>query len=672
MVDVATTQATTSAVQLTAATGAPATSPTSIDDVFAALLQQMTANQTATAGSVVNFGIFGQQGVDLPGIAAGDNNPNTPPLIDGASDTNAQKTNSAISGLFAQSLGLDTQNDAQAQAQAQVSGSPDWKAQLAAFFAQLNAQTAGSVQPADTSSSQSTGADQSVPDGQDNTATSIKTDNDAAASLLAALMQQPGFQISSTPITSSTNVNSVQDGANSNPDEALTATPVIANNQPQPNGNITPAQSPLIPGANALTSDIVSGLPSSSGGTNAQSTASAASNEANNTPPTQSFAEQPGQAGLNLAQQTQALQTNQPIPVDDTGSDKSSDKTTDANTSPNDSDISVGNSGEVAAQDAQNVNALAAAATASAQQASVTSSSPSAQSSQSANSDSANASAIAAANVAISTTGDGKPKNDPAPKVRNTSTAAKASGDADTSTQADAKKSDNISARRAAGDAFDRLLNQRDDSQPYQLPTGSSAPVAQDRVIDANAANTQNTSKNAETASYGALNTANTVGGLDNTKLAASVQVTAQRHSEETVSTFDKLGLTIAARSSEGNHQFDIRLDPPDLGRVHVHLTVDDEGQATANLVVDKQQTLDLLQKDSSSLNRALQDAGLNLAQSGLNFSLREQYRQNDNYSGSAKNRSLTAEAVASTETSQSRPIQGSYAPHSVRLDIRV
>jgi flagellar hook-length control protein FliK len=105
---------------------------------------------------------------------------------------------------------------------------------------------------------------------------------------------------------------------------------------------------------------------------------------------------------------------------------------------------------------------------------------------------------------------------------------------------------------------------------------------------------------------------------------------------------------------------------------VHVHLTVDDEGQATANLVVDKQQTLDLLQRDSSSLNRALQDAGLNLAQSGLNFSLREQYRQNDNYNGGTKNRSLTAEAVASTEATQSHTISGSYAPHSVRLDIRV
>lgn len=87
--------------------------------------------------------------------------------------------------------------------------------------------------------------------------------------------------------------------------------------------------------------------------------------------------------------------------------------------------------------------------------------------------------------------------------------------------------------------------------------------------------------------------------------------------------------------------------------------------------MVDKQQTLDLLQRDASGLNRALQDAGLNLSNNGLNFSLREQYRE-ANTGSQGKSRNLSAEAVLSTDAPQSRSSQGSYAPNSVKLDISV
>jgi flagellar hook-length control protein FliK len=85
------------------------------------------------------------------------------------------------------------------------------------------------------------------------------------------------------------------------------------------------------------------------------------------------------------------------------------------------------------------------------------------------------------------------------------------------------------------------------------------------------------------------------------------------------------LGVAIATRSLSGSRQFDIRLDPPELGRVDVRLSIDATGKASAHLSADQQQTLDLLQKDSSGLTRALRDAGLDVAQNGLNFSLRQQ-----------------------------------------------
>jgi flagellar hook-length control protein FliK len=85
------------------------------------------------------------------------------------------------------------------------------------------------------------------------------------------------------------------------------------------------------------------------------------------------------------------------------------------------------------------------------------------------------------------------------------------------------------------------------------------------------------------------------------------------------------LAVEISAKSQSGAKQFDIRLDPPELGRVEVRLSIDATGKASAHLSADQPQTLDLLQKDASILTRALRDAGLDMSQNSLNFSLRQQ-----------------------------------------------
>jgi flagellar hook-length control protein FliK len=85
------------------------------------------------------------------------------------------------------------------------------------------------------------------------------------------------------------------------------------------------------------------------------------------------------------------------------------------------------------------------------------------------------------------------------------------------------------------------------------------------------------------------------------------------------------LAIEIAARAQAGNNRFDIRLDPPELGRIDVRLEVDRSGQVTTRLVVEKAETLDLLRRDAPELERALQQAGLKTGDSGLQFALRDQ-----------------------------------------------
>ncbi|HET7680032.1 MAG TPA: flagellar hook-length control protein FliK [Xanthobacteraceae bacterium] len=85
------------------------------------------------------------------------------------------------------------------------------------------------------------------------------------------------------------------------------------------------------------------------------------------------------------------------------------------------------------------------------------------------------------------------------------------------------------------------------------------------------------------------------------------------------------LAVEIAAQAQTGKNRFEIRLDPPELGRIDVRLDVDSDGEVTTHLRVDRVETLDLLRRDAPALERTLQQAGLKTSDSGLQFSLRDQ-----------------------------------------------
>ena len=85
------------------------------------------------------------------------------------------------------------------------------------------------------------------------------------------------------------------------------------------------------------------------------------------------------------------------------------------------------------------------------------------------------------------------------------------------------------------------------------------------------------------------------------------------------------LAVAIAARAQDGSSQFDIRLDPPELGRIDVRLGVDGSGQVTTHVTVDRADTLQLLQSQQPQLQQALEQAGLKTADNGLQFTLRDQ-----------------------------------------------
>ncbi|HKY88083.1 MAG TPA: flagellar hook-length control protein FliK, partial [Pseudorhodoplanes sp.] len=92
------------------------------------------------------------------------------------------------------------------------------------------------------------------------------------------------------------------------------------------------------------------------------------------------------------------------------------------------------------------------------------------------------------------------------------------------------------------------------------------------------------------------------------------------------------LAVEIAAQARAGKNRFEIRLDPPELGRIDVRLDMDKDGNVTSRLTVERADTLDLLRRDAQQLERALNQAGLKTADNALEFQLRDHgFANNDN-----------------------------------------
>jgi len=125
------------------------------------------------------------------------------------------------------------------------------------------------------------------------------------------------------------------------------------------------------------------------------------------------------------------------------------------------------------------------------------------------------------------------------------------------------------------------------------------------------------------TLSFSDINIATTTGALNNSTATAAIPG-APQSAPATLVPVSGIPVEIASKALAGKNRFEIRLDPPELGRIHVHLDVDRSGEVSSHLVVDRSDTLDLLRRDAPSLERALQDAGLKTSNNGLQFSLRD------------------------------------------------
>lgn len=138
----------------------------------------------------------------------------------------------------------------------------------------------------------------------------------------------------------------------------------------------------------------------------------------------------------------------------------------------------------------------------------------------------------------------------------------------------------------------------------------------------AEAGATAQTSGSHTHAALAAMETPRAPAGVDATQTAA-VMRPSRGTAGMPLGVPDQVAVHIKKNVASDVDQFTINLHPAELGRIDIKLDIGADGRVSAMVAVEKAQTLELLQKDSRGLERALQDAGLQADSNSLNFSLR-------------------------------------------------
>jgi flagellar hook-length control protein FliK len=134
------------------------------------------------------------------------------------------------------------------------------------------------------------------------------------------------------------------------------------------------------------------------------------------------------------------------------------------------------------------------------------------------------------------------------------------------------------------------------------------------------------------------------------------------------------IALQVARNLQKGINRFDIRLDPAELGRIDVRMEVKRDGNVSTHMIVERPETLDLLRRDATALQQALNDAGLQADQDSLNFSLRDNDAGGNaqDFASQAQNASGLSNFEEASDEAISSPVYNVNLSANGGIDIRV
>lgn len=136
----------------------------------------------------------------------------------------------------------------------------------------------------------------------------------------------------------------------------------------------------------------------------------------------------------------------------------------------------------------------------------------------------------------------------------------------------------------------------------------------------------------------------------------------------------DQVAVRLQKAAANGRHRVSVRLEPAELGRIDVKVDIGKDGVVRALVSADRAETLDILQRDSRELDKALQNAGLKTDSGSLDFNLRgdgdrDGPEHQTGVSGTAASEHADAEGLPQDDTAEALRFA---SPGSGRIDIRI
>ena len=99
----------------------------------------------------------------------------------------------------------------------------------------------------------------------------------------------------------------------------------------------------------------------------------------------------------------------------------------------------------------------------------------------------------------------------------------------------------------------------------------------------------------------------------------------------------EQVKVNITKSAIKGVDNIDIRLKPEELGSIEIKMQISKDGKLQAHIVASRPETVEILQKEVQSLEKAFNDAGFEMEDGALSFSFREggeSNREQENDSG--------------------------------------
>lgn len=103
----------------------------------------------------------------------------------------------------------------------------------------------------------------------------------------------------------------------------------------------------------------------------------------------------------------------------------------------------------------------------------------------------------------------------------------------------------------------------------------------------------------------------------------------------------DQVKVNITKSAVKGVDKIDVHLKPEELGRIEIKMQIGKDGKLQAHIIASRPETVEMLQKEVQSLEKAFNDAGFQTDEGSLSFSFRDDGQSGRNQDNGSELRSF-------------------------------